>query len=263
MATMTQQFPSAGFQPMRTQRIVELETLLAELRQIEQEEVLLLNMAQDRNAQAAVYNELARIETQQQSIVEQLAVVKKQRVVEKARQISEDQRKLVTLMQDAAETEARRSNSPGLGGPRRLSTQYSLRSSGTPMASNGSQPAGYMPRVASQTLLASNTSRRSAGSQGSSGSPRNGYDTSRLAPVRTTLQQTRMAAPAQTEDNGIEFNKKRARPDILEEEKKDPLDNEPDFGQEAKRTRTRGSANLVSGGLPGFKIAKDLFSKRG
>lgn len=29
--------------------------------------------------QAAVYNELARIETQQQSIVEQLAVVKKQR----------------------------------------------------------------------------------------------------------------------------------------------------------------------------------------
>ena len=109
----------------------------------------------------------------------------------------------------------------------------------------------------------------------------------------------------------MEFNKKRARPDILEEEKKDPLDDEPDFGcacwhiempttsamytilvriridwrlkalhrrlrprqgftgerlvsvicrcrQEAKRTRTRGSDNLVSGGLPGFKIAKGV-----
>ena len=37
------------------------------------------------------------------------------RVVEKARQIADDQRKLATLMQDAAEAEARtpRSNSPG------------------------------------------------------------------------------------------------------------------------------------------------------
>lgn len=34
-------------------------------------------------------------------------------------------------------------------------------------------------------------SRRSAGSQGSGGSPHNGYDTSRLAPVRTTQRQTR------------------------------------------------------------------------
>ena len=38
----------------------------------------------------------------------------------------------------------------------------------------------------------------------------------------------RMAAPA-AENNGMEF-KKRARPDILEEEKKDPEDDEPDFG---------------------------------
>jgi hypothetical protein len=38
-----------------------------------------------------------------------------------------------------------------------------------------------------------------------------------------------MAAPAQPENNGMEF-KKRARPDILEEEKKDPQDDEPDFG---------------------------------
>ena len=37
------------------------------------------------------------------------------RVVEKARQIADDQRKLATLMQDAAEAEARtpRSSSPG------------------------------------------------------------------------------------------------------------------------------------------------------
>jgi hypothetical protein len=42
---------------------------------------------------------------------------------------------------------------------------------------------------------------------------------------------TRMAAPAQPvpENNGMEF-KKRARPEILEEEKKDPEDYEPDFG---------------------------------
>ena len=41
----------------------------------------------------------------------------------------------------------------------------------------------------------------------------------------------RMAAPAQPgpENNGMEF-KKRARPEILEEEKKDPEDDQPDFG---------------------------------
>jgi hypothetical protein len=40
---------------------------------------------------------------------------------------------------------------------------------------------------------------------------------------------SRMAAPAHPENNGMDF-KKRARPEILEEEKKDPEDEEPDFG---------------------------------
>lgn len=40
---------------------------------------------------------------------------------------------------------------------------------------------------------------------------------------------SRMAAPIQPEDHGMEF-KKRARPEAVEEEKKDPEDDEPDFG---------------------------------
>jgi hypothetical protein len=48
---------------------------------------------------------------------------------------------------------------------------------------------------------------------------------------RLIMCHSRMAAPAQPqpENNGMEF-KKRARPEILEEEKKDPEDDEPDFG---------------------------------